>query len=321
MTAKLKRTSSFSYGKPYVNKDGKVHPFVLTENDLVILKTLARYPYLNLEWLAALTDRRFTGVRARVRLLKQFGYLKVADAQAATREARIKNIAVKRCLELATKGIKTLKPLGIDVAEKTTNILEHQAMASQIMASFELGAKNGLRVIHWPEIMDLPETPTELRDNPHPFTFKRVAYSYRGDPHTKDVRPDGAAFGIEYDDGQHLHQYFFPGIEADNGTEPIEAAQWGRTSIERKFCEYAEVAETRRYHTQLGFPHLYIPFVFNEASRMRTAMRLLHDLPLPVRVKKIFLFGVHSSNPNGDMLNVPFKRLTGNGLEDFSFAK
>jgi hypothetical protein len=53
---------------------------------------------------------------------------------------------------------------------------------------------------------------------------------------------------------------------------------------------------------------------------MRTALRLLHDIDLSMRAKKIFLFGVHNAMPNGNMLKVPFQRMTADGPKPFSFV-
>src|SRR5258708_5212970 len=111
----MQRTSRFISGQPILTDDGKVLPTVVVPNDIALFKVMARYPYLDIPWLAAVTHRPEGALGKRIYQLKRAGYIKVADAQAETREARRRNLFEKLCYELAAKGIRELHPHGISV--------------------------------------------------------------------------------------------------------------------------------------------------------------------------------------------------------------
>lgn len=314
----MQRESRYISGKPII-RNGNTVTLTITDNDIAILKILARYPYLDIPWISALAKRPQISIKQRIYQLKRAGFIKVADAQTETREARRRNLFERLCIELAPAGAKVLSPFGIAMSEKTTNILEHQAMTSQVMASFELGANGRYRLIPWTEILAQPEAPRTIHESPESFVFKRVAYTYRNERRCKDVRPDGLPFGIAYEDTDEIREYFCIGIEADNGTEPIESSRWARSSIERKFYEYTAIAEQQLYKARLGFPNIFVPFIFRSETRLNTALNLLATYDAHLRLKGIFLFNIHSAEPNTNMLTVPFKRITKDGIGHFMF--
>lgn len=307
----MERNSRFN--REPILTDGKPDAVAIVKSDIELFKVMARYPYLNVEWLAALTGGSPKALNARLNRLKRKPncFVKVADAQV---ESPRRYLYEKLSYELDKPGRRIIEELGVSLPEKTTKILAHQTMVSEVMASFELGAKGDIRLIPWSEILDREETPAKLLRDTHPFTFP-VSYGYRREHHKKNVTPDGRPFGLEWDDGDNLHEYFFIGFEADCATEPVESSQWGRSSIERKFCEYMAIADQQLYRSHFGFPNLYVPFIFTEAARMRTAMALLERMDAPMREKRIFLFQVHSKKPNGNMVKQPWQRIDGKSLQ------
>jgi hypothetical protein len=310
------RESRYAFGKPIITKEGTEKVVLIEEGDRAVLRALALNPYLNRPWLALVRGSSEDWMKERLRELKRTGYIKPADAQIETREARVENINKLLCYELTGKGQKVL---GITVGAKPTKILDHQAMASQCMTRLQLSCTGKLRFIDWYEILDRPETPARLRGEKYPFMFRKIAYSYRGERRTNSIRPDGKPAGFEYDAGDLLHEYFIPGIEADNSTMPIESSDDGRSSIEKKFYEYAAIAEQRLYAEHYGFPNMYVPFLFANVPRMKTAFRLLEDLDIHNRAKRIFLFAHHSPKPTAEPY--AFKQLASRGPRDFAFGQ
>ena len=100
----------------------------------------------------------------------------------------------------------------------------------------------------------------------------RAVYEVDGVAREKTVRADSLPFGIAIDLGDRKRFRFFPGIEADTGTEPIAVSNFDRTSIFSKFKAYLAIEADETYRTHFGFPIFFVPFVTTSASRMRAMM-------------------------------------------------
>jgi hypothetical protein len=146
------------------------------------------------------------------------------------------------------------------------------------MLSFELGAREytHVRLIHWPEIVGkLPPTTLNLEHPNHiPATI-----TMHGEQHRLDVAPDWRPFGIERRAEGNSFYCFFPGVEADTGTEPIEAGTF-RADIHRKMLGYLDICKQRTYQSHFGFPPqgFFIPFITGSRSRMEHMVELLRKL-------------------------------------------
>src|ERR1700687_5313446 len=68
---------------------------------------------------------------------------------------------------------------------------------------------------------------------------------------------------------------FCPGVEADCDTEPIDASDFQRSSLFKKFVLYLEVEAQAIHRSHFGFPNLYVPIVTTNAGRLFSMMRLL----------------------------------------------
>ena len=82
---------------------------------------------------------------------------------------------------------------------------------------------------------------------------------------------------------------FFPGIEADCGTEPIEASDFERSPILRKFAAYRAAVDQDLHRTHFGFPNFFVPVVTTNTTRMESMMKLLERMTAG-RGSKTFLF-------------------------------
>lgn len=191
-------------------------------------------------------------------------------------------------------------------------------MVCRIMASIELGTlrSRNLRLITWAEILSHPKTPQALRDAQRP-TYMPVSIMYRGAACMTEVSADGTPFGIERinDDGT-LSFFFFPGVEADTGTEPIESHDPERSSIYKKFVAYRAIAEQRIYSSRFGFPNFFVPIIATSEARMHSMMTCLQRLT-GEKGSAMFLFKTFPAlagcerppPPSGHMLNEPWKRV------------
>jgi hypothetical protein len=199
-------------------------------------------------------------------------------------------------------------------------------MIAQITASIELGARDSatVRRISWREILANGSTPAALRQAAIPSAIS-VTYSFRGQTRSEQIIADASPFGLERTiDGKRSY-LFFPGIEADCGTEPIDAADAERSSIAKKFAAYLAVAEQGLHRSHFGFPNLFVPIITTSAARMRSMMALLDRLT-EGRGSKILLFKTFPSftaaqkppAPSGHMLTEPWQRA---GFPPFSLDR
>ena len=200
--------------------------------------------------------------------------------------------------ELDDRGVHVLRALGIEAYPKRYHgSFGHELMVCRIMASIELGTLRmpSLRLIGWDEILSRPKTPSALKSAQRP-SFIPITLSYRDEPFSFEISADGKPFGIERTnpDGSKAY-FFFPGIEADTGTEPIESANLQRSSILKKFVAYRAVAEQRIYASHFGFPNFFVPFIATSEARMRSMMEALTRLT-GERGSAMFLFKVFPEN-------------------------
>jgi hypothetical protein len=166
----------------------------------------------------------------------------------------------------------------------------HELMACRVMASLELGVRsagNG-RLISWQEILASEKTPTKTRELQQPAQIP-VTFTFQGEQRSMNVCADAHPFGIERASGGKRWYFFFPGIEADCGTEPIESYDFDRTSIFRKFRAYQAIAEQELYASHFGFPNFFVPIITTTAIRMQSMIRLLEKMT-EGQGSKMFLF-------------------------------
>ena len=228
--------------------------------------------------------------------------------------------------ELDDRGARLLKERGLSFLPKSFHRnFAHELMVSQITASFELGAcgRQNIRLITWPEILANPKTPEALRQSATPTAIP-VTFAANGAHHSIHVNADAQPFGLErVIDGARTY-LFFPGIEADCGTEPIEASDFERSSIAKKFAAYISIAEQRIYRSHFGFPNFFVPLITPTKVRMESMMALLLRMT-GGRGSKIFLFKTFpllssaekSPPPDGHMLTESWQRA---GFEPFCFT-
>jgi len=142
-----------------------------------------------------------------------------------------------------------------------------------------------------------------------------VSYSLRGVERSDHIIPDAQPFGLERTiDGQRSY-LFCPGIEADCGTEPIDAGDPDRSAIVKKFAAYLAITEQGIHRSHFGFPNFFVPFITTGAARMESMLKAVDRLTAG-RGSKLLLFKAVPSftsregppPPTGHMLTEPWCR-------------
>jgi len=198
-------------------------------------------------------------------------------------------------------------------------------MTCQLIASFELGASaTQNRFITWSDILQSQNLPDATRDSLKPFHIP-VTVTMDGATISTHVIADGVPFGIGRSGSGQDTYFFCPGVEADCATEPIDASDFQRSSLFKKFILYLAIEAQGIYRPHFGFPNLYVPFVTTNAARCASMMKLLGRITGGTGSKTIVFktFPAFTSfekppPPSGQMLTEDWQRV---GYPPFNFLR
>jgi hypothetical protein len=260
-----------------------------TERDIEIFQLLVRFRYLPSDYIHAFVGGSEKALIHRLNLLsrKPNLYLARPHQQRECADANYRRLIY----ELDERGRRTLRDRGLPSPTKSYHHnFAHELMVAQIMASIGLGvrADANVRLITWTEILAHETTPVVTRNSASAATI-RVSYELRGERRSDEITADGRPFGIERTADGKRSYLFFPGIEADCGTEPIDARDTERSSIGKKFAAYMTIAREGIHRSHFGFPNFFVPFITTSEPRMRSMMQLTERLT-DGRGSKILLF-------------------------------
>jgi hypothetical protein len=302
--------------EPVIGRDGAVVAVYPTERDIEIFKLLVCFRYLPTDYIHAFVGGNLKALSHRLNLLsrKPNLYLARPHQQRHCADANYRRLIY----QLDERGSRALRERGLPFLPKSFHgNFNHELMISQITASIELGTLQNpnVRLITWPEILASENTPKAMRESSTPTSIP-ASYLLRGEAQTSDIIADARPFGLErVIDGKRSY-LFFPGIEADCGTEPIDAGDPERSSIAKKFAAYLAIVEQGVHRSHFGFPNFFVPFITTSGARMRSMMELLDRLSEGWG-SKILLFKTFPSftaaerppAPTGHMLTDPWQRV------------
>ncbi len=274
---------------PIVDTNGDPRVARLTERDIELFKLLARYRYLPGDDMHAFVGGSLDAVVRRLNLLSRRpnNYLARPHQQRESADANYRRLVY----ELDERGWRVLRERGYPSLPKQSHRhFAHELMVCRITASFELGARadSAVRLIAWPDILASENTPAATRASPTPASIP-VSFTLNDRTYSLNLTADGQPFGIERNHAGQLTYLFFPGIEADCGTEPVETSDGDRSSIVKKFAAYRAVASQGMHRTHFGFPNFFVPIITTTTRRMESMMKLL-DRMTDGRGSKMFLF-------------------------------
>ena len=286
--------------------------FYISEQDLEILRLLARYRYLRTTFIQAHTGRDRSSVNYALRKLFDQGYI---DKPREQRRG-YNNLYCPDIYELDGKGNGLLLERGIREFEITrlyrqkvngpVKNFAHSMMICDALASLELGVRQSpdCQFIGWQEIVARAEATNPMK---LPCTVAHTHANGRYERLETHIVPDGL-FGIRYPNGQAA----FFALEAEH-YNPIEPTNLGRASFLKKLLAYRDIAKTGVYKTNLKIPNLRVLVVSPTEERVR------HQIQLTERIAKasnLFLFNVipvqeelpNAPPPFPELFTVPWQR-------------
>ena len=322
-TSDTKRRNSRWADTPILDREGRPKIAAITEGDVSgIFQPLARYRYLPADYLHAFAGGSLNYLINRLNLLARRPNLYVArpHQQRANAGANHRRLIY----EITAKGMDILQLRGIvDQRTRSPANFAHELMTCQVMASFELGTReSGTRLIGWNDILNSKSLPEETRRSPKPYAIP-VTVIIDGKPIDMRIAADGSPFGVERIADGRRYYFFCPGIEADCGTEPVDASDFVRSSIYKKFVQYLAIDEQGVHRTHFGFPNLYVPFITTNPTRLASMMKVLERITGGVGSRGILFktFPAFTTYdipppPSGHMLTDDWQRV---GYPSFNF--
>ncbi len=218
---------------------------------------LARYRYLPADYIHAFVGGNFKHLIHRLNVLPREPnlFLNRPPQQRANADANRRRLIY----ELDQRGAQLLQQHGGALPQRTRPpaSFAHELMVCQILASFELGARDhGLRLITWSDILGSESLPAQTRHSPKPYSIP-VPF----DGAAVSIAADGPPFGIARRDNRGNAYFFCLGIEADCGTEPLDMSDFVRSSIFKKFT-FTSRSKSRVFTVRiLDSPNFYVPFI------------------------------------------------------------
>lgn len=273
----------------------------ITPRDVAVFRLLAAehggYRYLTRYFIYALLPPDIRGgeyaFKARFTVLRHEGYLACPPQQLAHGGIMGRDAVY----ELSPKGAALIGA----TLRRYNGSYPHELMCNFIRALIELGvrADPSLRLISFSEMLAHPQCPEATRKLPMPQSIPLA---------TGSITADGLPFGIErtMPDGAK-HRIFFPGIEADCGSEAIQRFVSTGSSIYGKLVAYNEVLNRKLQFTHFGVHRLFIPIVTTSATRARNMLAKVKQAGNPEHFGVKFLPGFDGytklPRPTTDFLN------------------
>lgn len=235
MSAETSQTPMHATRRPRFRRAAEPPAFRVNDNDVDIVRHVARHRFLRSTHIAMLIGRSIDRTNDRLCKLFHAGYL---DRPRAQLDRMPTAGTAPMVYALADRGVQLLKEIdGAKFAnaewsrknrEATRPFIEHQLGINEFLVSLRIATRGrrDVRLIDPDEVIAaFPESTCAQRN---PLAWK-VRLSHRGTLHDVGLIPD-LVFGLGFPDGSR--RCFM--VEIDRGTMPVVRADLHQTSFEKK---------------------------------------------------------------------------------------
>ena len=254
--------------------------FRVTDDDVQIVRQLARHRFLRSTHIAALVGRSLDRTNDRLSRLFHAGYLDRPHAQLDRFPSAGSSHFV---YALADRGARLLIECdGIEFANVEWSrknrlagrpFIEHQLEIMEFYVDLQCAARAraDVQLIHPEELVaTFPDQRPTARNA---FTLK-VTLSHRGVMHETGLVPD-FAFGLTLTDGSR--RYFL--VEIDRGTMPVVRSDiFRQTSFEEKMRAYLTAHAAKQHERQFGWNTFRVLTITTDDRRARSMTEALRQL-------------------------------------------
>jgi hypothetical protein len=268
--------------RPRFRRASEPPAFRLTDDDVEIVRQVARFRFIRSTHIAALVRRSVDRTNDRLLRLYHAGYI---DRPRAQLDYYSTAGSAPITYALADQGARLLRERdGIKIANPELSrknrragrpFIEHEIEIVNFQVALQRAVRNhpGVRVITPIEIKAASRQP--IQASRHPFAL-RAKLTHRGVVREIAVVPD-IVFGLELPDGSR--RYFM--VEIDRGTMPITRANFVQTSFERKMRGYLAAHAAKQHERQFGWKNFRVLTVTTDQQRMQSMKEALGGLGLP----------------------------------------
>ncbi len=276
------QTTVLPLRRPRFRRAAAPPAFRLTDDDVTIVRQLARHRFLRSTHIAALVGRSLDRTNDRLSRLFHAGYL---DRPRAQLDYYPTSGSAPMVYALADRGARLLiERDGIDFAnvewsrknrEAGRPFIEHQLEVMDFYVAMQCaaGKRDDVRLIHPDEMV--ATFPDQSFSERNPFAL-RVRISHRGLSYNLGIVPD-LVFGLRLADGSRRNFM----VEIDRGTMPITRANLSQTSIVRKMQSYLSAHAAKQHERQFGWKSFRVLVVTSDPHRMQSMKEALRRLHLP----------------------------------------
>ncbi len=280
--------------RPRFRRAAAPPPFRLTDDDVEIVRQVARHRLIRSTHIAALVGRSLDRTNDRLMRLFHAGYV---DRPRAQLDYYPSFGSAPMIYALADRGVRLLKKWdGVEFRstewsrknrEAGRPFIEHQIEIVNFEVSLQRAVRerSDLRLLLAEEMLAAMPQPAAR----HPYSL-RAKLRDRGVVRDAGVVPD-LAFALELADGSQRNFM----VEIDRGTMPISRSDPDQTSFERKMRVYLAAHSAKQHTRQFGWKNFRVLTVTIDHRRMQTMQEASQRLREPRSAgASLFLFATFS---------------------------
>ena len=277
--------------RPRFRRASEPPAFRLTDDDVAIVRHLARHRFLRSTHIAALVGRSLDRTNDRLSKLFHAGYI---DRPRAQLDYYPTAGSSPIAYALADRGARLLiQRDGIEFANvewsrKNRNagrpFIEHQLEIVEFLVALQLATADrpDVKFIHPTDI--IAGFPEHTRSARNPLSL-RVSLVHHGAMHEIGLVPD-LVFGLQFSDGSR--RCFM--VEIDRGTMPVVRSDFLQTSFERKMRAYLTAHAAKQHERHFGWKTFRVLTVTTDRHRTQSMMEALSQLHIPHSVGSPLFF-------------------------------
>lgn len=293
-------TPSAPTRRPRFRRASEPPAFRVTDNDVVIVRLLARHRFLRSTHIAALVGRSIDRTNDRLSRLFHAGYIDRPRAQLDYYPTAGSAPMVYALADLGAHLLCERDHAGASNAEWSRKnrevgrpFIEHQLEIIDFQVALErtVRKRTDIRLIHSDEL--IAAFPEQTRRMRNPLAM-RVGVLQNGKKEEIGLIPD-LMFGIGFPDGSR--RCFM--VEIDRGTMPIVRADIGQTSFVRKMRAYLAAHAAKQHESQFGWKAFRALAVTTNRDRARSIQEALRELPQGSGTN-LFLFAIRDELRTSD---------------------
>lgn len=266
--------------------------FRLTDDDVAIVRLLARHRFLRSTHISALVGRSVDRTNDRLCKLFHAGYIDRPRAQLDYYPTSGSGPMVYALADVGARLLRQCDDSTFGTTEWSRKnrragrpFIEHQLEIMDFYVGLELAVRMRPDLVLLPAEDLLADFPKATREERCPVSL-RAALNRDRTTYDVGIVPD-LIFGLRFPDGSR--RCFM--VEIDRGTMPITRSDFRQTSFERKVRAYLTAQAEGQHKQRFGWKTFRVLVVTNDDSRLRSMMATTRAARIPLSLgAALFMF-------------------------------